>query len=80
MAQRTAAGVAVQVKIAVVRHIADGGRVGGRPVADDQPALGQAVLDGQLKVAGKAVCPGGLVAVIVTLSVSPGVSATSNIV
>ena len=39
--------------------MADGGRVGGRPVADDQPALGQAVLDGQLKIAGEAVCPGG---------------------
>ena len=59
VAQRTAAGVAVQVKIAVVRHIADGGRVGGRPVADDQPALGQAVLNGQIKIAGEAVCPGG---------------------
>ena len=55
VAQGAAAGVAVQVKITVIRHIADGGRISGGPIADDQPALCQAVLDGQRHVAGKAV-------------------------
>ena len=58
VAQRTAAGVAVQVEIAVVRHVADSRRIGRGRVADDQPALGKAVADLQLQIAGETVRPG----------------------
>ena len=58
VAQRTAAGVTVQVEIAVVRHVADSRRIGRGSVADDQPALGKAVADLQLRLPGETVRPG----------------------
>ena len=55
VSQRGAAGVAVQVEIAVVGQVADGGRVGGGAVLDDQSAPRQAVLNLKIHVAGEAV-------------------------
>ena len=58
VAQSRTAAVAVEVKVAVVGHVADGGGISGGAVTDHQALFHQAVLDLQIKVAGESVGAG----------------------
>ena len=55
VAQRGAAGMAVEVEVTVVGHVADRGGVCGGGIADHQAAVHQLILDLQVQVAGETV-------------------------